>query len=76
MLHTKHDEPCLLKAADDEPIWVLRGQDLCTPQTIRAWAAGANARGAPYAKVQEASRNADEIEQWQRDHPDRVKLPD
>ena len=29
---------CLGKAADDEPIFVLRGQDLLAPTLVRQWA--------------------------------------
>ena len=34
---TKHDSPCLLKAADDEPIFVLRGRDITAEIAIAAW---------------------------------------
>jgi len=76
MLHTKHTEPCLLKAADDEPIWVLRGQDQTTPRAIRAWAMLAEQEGAPRAKVEEALDDAKAIEAWQYQNPGRVKVPD
>lgn len=36
---TKHDNPCLLKAQDDEPIWVLRGQDQSGPKHVLMWIA-------------------------------------
>lgn len=76
MLKTKADEPCLAKAADDEPIWVLRGQDETTPFIIRAWAAHAEAMGVPRAKVEQAREDAKDIEAWQYQNPGRVKLPD
>lgn len=76
MYKTKLTEPCLAKAADDEPIWVLRGQDLLAPQIIRSWAASANARGVNHAKVQTALDDATAMDEWQKAHPDRVKLPD
>lgn len=76
MLKTKHDEPCLQKAADDEPIWVLRGQDATAPFVIRAWARHAEANGVNGAKVETALNDAADMEAWQQAHPDRVKLPD
>jgi hypothetical protein len=75
-MHTKHTEPCLLKAKEDEPVWVLRGQDRTTPATIRDWAARAAAAGAPDHKVKQALADAAEIEQWQILNPTRVKVPD
>ena len=34
---TKHDNSCLEKAGDDEPIFVLRGQDITAPQVVAFW---------------------------------------
>ena len=75
-MHTKATEPCLLKAKDDEPVWVLRGQDATTPFIIRVWAAHAEAEGCPRAKVEQARDDAKAIEAWQYQNPGRVKLPD
>ncbi len=44
---------CLNKAADDEEIFVLRGQDASAPRTI-AWWIMANIESAPPAKLKEA----------------------
>ena len=76
MLKTKANEPCLAKAAGDEPIWVLRGQDLLTPRIIRAWAAEAEKQGVPRAKVEQALEDARDLEVWQYANPGRVRLPD
>lgn len=35
--HTKHNNPCILKAEDDEPVFVLRGQDESSPEVILLW---------------------------------------
>jgi hypothetical protein len=35
--HTKLNNPCLQKAADDEPIFVLRASDKSAPQVIGYW---------------------------------------
>jgi hypothetical protein len=34
---TKGNCPCLDKASDEEPIFVLRAQDVSAPATILAW---------------------------------------
>lgn len=31
------DAPCMVKAADDEPVFVLRGQDAFAADTVEAW---------------------------------------
>lgn len=62
---------CLNKAADNEPLFVLRAQDSLAPTIIRAWAARARRAGCSEDKVQEAYVIAEEMEHW----PNR-KLPD
>ena len=47
---------CLGKAADDEPVFILRAQDKCAPQHVREWANHAELRGASTEKVAEARR--------------------
>jgi hypothetical protein len=53
---------CLEKAADDEPIFVLRGQDRIAPKTVRQWAENAKALGSPPEKVDVALA----MEEWQK----------
>lgn len=60
----------------DEPVFVLRGQDRATPNTIRRWAIEAEAIGADRETVAEAEHVAGLIEAWQQANPDRVKVPD
>lgn len=55
---------CLNKAADDEPIFVLRGQDVTAPPFVRAWAEVARANGVSDEKVQEAIDCAQAMEMW------------
>lgn len=74
----KHEEifnqnSCLNKAADDEPIFVLRANDPCAPLAVHNWAAFyANSRApmtpAQMAKYDEAKRLAYEMEAWQDAH--------
>jgi hypothetical protein len=71
-------EGCLGKAAPDEPVFVLRAQDIYAAMTVRWWAGRllnaashvAN-RSASHAKAMEALALADEMDKW----PNR-KVPD
>lgn len=38
MAGTKHTSECLQRARDDEPIFVLRGQDKTASRVVREWA--------------------------------------
>lgn len=76
-LHTmgyKGTDTCLFKAADDEPIFVLRAADLTAPTIVRAWAREARLAGAPQNKVQEAMHWAEVMEEWA--HANGAKVPD
>lgn len=62
---------CLNKAADDEPVFVLRGRDALAPQHVRDWAEHAELRGASAEKVAEARQLADAMEAYPgRRNPD------
>lgn len=61
---------------DDEPVFILRGQDKCTSQTIRQYADCAQRVGSPSEHHSSARRQADAIEEWQSENPDQVKSPD
>lgn len=69
-------DSCLNKAGDDEPIFVLRGQDRAAPGAIRQWAERAKRMGCPTEKWQEAMDCAMAFEEWGRFNEDRVKCPD
>lgn len=70
---TKHTSPCLQKAADDEPIFVLRAQDKTAPAIIRKWVKMQqihNPNPSP-AKLNSALALALEMESWHtRKYPD------
>lgn len=74
-------EGCLGKARDDEPVFILVGDDANMPGVIRDWAnrveehAEVVGQTVP-GKVFEARRFANEVEQWQNANPDNVKNPD
>jgi hypothetical protein len=68
---TKSTDTCLQKAAEDEPIFVLRAQDRLAPEIVRQWADRAREFGCPEPKVQEAYSLAARMEQWHtRKFPD------
>lgn len=71
---TKHTDSCLLKAGDDEPIFVLRAQDRLAPHVVRHWAKLAEASGTPSAKVEEARALAELMTDWAMEHAS--KTPD
>lgn len=67
----KGTDPCLAKAAPDEPIFVLRAQDKLAPEIVRAWAIRAEAHGCAPEKLREAYALAEAMEQWPtRKYPD------
>lgn len=55
---------CLGKLADNEPFFVLRGQDMTSPRFVRAWAAAAESLGCPPEKVAEARQVANAMDDW------------
>lgn len=58
----------------DEPVFLIRAQDVAAAPTIRFWASQAEARGAAPDIVEAARRQADEIETYQ--DTVKVKVPD
>jgi hypothetical protein len=62
---------CLGKAADDEPVFILRGKDRLSPTLVDLWADMAEAHGCGHDKVCEARALADMM----RKYPTR-KFPD
>jgi hypothetical protein len=55
---------CLGKAAWNEPLFILRGQDQLAPALVRAWAALAKEHGCSADKVAEAIDLAHKMEGW------------
>jgi len=71
---TKHDDPCLKKAADDEPLFVLRATDSTAPTVVCLWILLAGTMGAPTWKLEEARQLVRRMHDWQREHG--CKVPD
>ena len=62
---------CLGKAADDEPVFILRAQDMLSADLVESWAIQANALGCPWDKVREAKELAQRMREWpRRKNPD------
>lgn len=59
---------------EDEPVFLLRAQDVTSPTVVRYWAEQAEQAGADAETVQAAREWADEMETWQRDRG--AKVPD
>lgn len=64
--HTKHNNPCVLKAKDDEPIFVLRAQDRSAQKAIHAWL-NLNPQ-LPYDRVEDALDCCRAMDRWQAEH--------
>jgi hypothetical protein len=67
-------ESCINKAADDEPVFVLRAQDVLAATTVRLWADMALLHGTPFEKLGEAYGLARLMDDWQAEHT--AKVPD
>lgn len=64
-------EGCLGKAADDEPVFVLRAQDDLAADLVDQWATRASLLGCPHDKVREARELAQSMREWPtRKNPD------
>ncbi len=58
--HQEASDPnsCWNKAADDEPVFVIKGSDILFEQVVMYWAFLAQANGVPMAKVDAAIKTA------------------
>lgn len=66
---------CLNKAGNDEPLFILRAQDILAPTLVRGWVKAYKAfPNHNPAKVTEALALANEMEVWQGMHG--RKVPD
>lgn len=65
---------CYDKAGPDEPLFVLRAQDIMAPELVRKWARGAVLIGVGEDKILEAFKVAEDMEKWQT--ANKKKVPD
>lgn len=61
---------------DDEPLFLLRGQDKTFPAVVRIWCTLADSMGCFGLKVVQAGMIAHDAQNWQNSNPHRVKVPD
>lgn len=64
------------KVGGDEPVFILRAQDLLAPEIVRNWADVAQAQDVSRGKVTEAFALAERMEEWAEEHRNTAKLPD
>ena len=67
---------CLDRAALDEPVFILRPQDILAPKVVVRWAHLAEQAGSPHDKVRGALQVAKQMADWQANNQHRVKVPD
>lgn len=58
----------------DEPVFLIRGQDIAAPITLRYWATAARHHGASQDIIDLVVEHAQEMERWQLAHG--AKTPD
>lgn len=60
------------KIGSDEPVFLVRAQDLSAPACVRAWADDAERRGADPNILRAAREHATLMEEWQQKHGAKV----
>jgi len=73
---TKYGDFDIPGIPDDEPVFIIRGKDRCAPQTLRQYAENAERAGSPSEHHASARRQADAIEEWQKENEGKVGVPD
>lgn len=61
---------------DDEPVFVLRAQDVVAMNTLENYAHQAEVMGAKKSFVKDVLAVRDSFQKWQDDNDDKVKVPD
>ena len=61
---------------DDEPVFILRGQDLLALETVRHWMILARRAGVNAEKMRAVELHHDAILNFRIGNPNRVKVPD
>lgn len=59
---------------EDEPVFLIRAQDVTAPDVVRYWAIKAKQGGAAKNIVEAAEAQVSAIVEWQREHG--MKIPD
>ena len=64
---------CLGRAAEDEPVFVIRARDLTAVRVLSFWCDQAELEGAPDSKVKDARKVQMAMVIWRSNNP--VKVP-
>jgi hypothetical protein len=64
------------KLPDDEPVFTLAARDRLAPEVVDYWIKRARAEGVNEDKLRRSLQHFVAIVKFQRDNPERVKLPD
>lgn len=62
------------KIPENEPVFLIRAQDVTAPAVVRYWALRAREMGAAKNITETAYAQAEAMVQWQREHG--IKIPD
>lgn len=62
------------KIPEDEPVFLLRAQDVAAPDTVEYWEILARRAGARKNITDAAKNQAEAMREWQREHG--MKIPD
>lgn len=61
---------------DDEPVFIIRAKDKCSPRAIRRYAEEAEGVGASAELLADVEQVAQIFDRWQADWEPIVKVPD
>lgn len=80
MLHARKDYQARIQDSarlipKDEPVFLIRAQDIVGPATVRQWATFAELQGVDPAMINAARAHAEAMISWQRRHGG-GKVPD
>jgi hypothetical protein len=64
------------KIGEDEPVFLLRAQDLTAPNTLEYWADANQLRGGDQTLIGMARRQANAMREWQNQPQNKRKLAD
>lgn len=62
------------KIPEDEPVFLIRGQDIVGPMVVQVWARLAKNAGATPDIIEAAQRQSQAMQEWQEAHGS--KIPD
>jgi hypothetical protein len=61
---------------DDVPVFTIVAWDTFAVDTVRYWLQLAEFRGVNPDKLFRSRKHLEAIDRWQKDHPEKVKIPD